>query len=241
MDENINLEDAFGDMAQEEFAPQAEQAQTPQEVEPEMVSTVTPEEAAQEAVSAPEQFDPSVIQNEMQSQSDAIAELARNIALMNEPKVEKPTSEPTEEDMIRERARKELGLDELDAKFKKQEEMLKQQNEYIEHIRQQDAIKARESEFKSMEQEFGNIDREAIQNHIMEVGKTNPNLADALNSPEGVRMLLKQGVGAVVKTPDAITPSASGTDVNVSDATSRVLEGKGTSDDFGDLLASYAM
>ena len=159
---------------------------------------------------------------------------------MNEPKQpEEPKYEPTEEDMIRERARKELGLDELDNKFKMQEEALKQQNAYIEQMKQQEAIRQREQEFNSMEKEFGNIDREAIQNHIIEVGKTNPNLAEALNSPEGVRMLLKQGVGAVVKKPDSITPSASGTDVNTSDAASRIYNGKGTEDDFGSLLESY--
>ena len=238
--EGIELENAFGDMANEEMGLAPETPQEAPQAQEAMVDTQTPEEAAQEAVQAPESFDPSVIQNEIKSQSDAIAELARSIALMNEPKQpEQPKYEPTEEDMIRERARKELGLDDLDNKFKAQEESLKKQNEYIEQMKQQEAIRQREQEFKSMEQEFGNIDREAIQNHIIEVGKTNPNLAEALNSPEGVRMLLKQGVGAVVSKPDAITPSASGTDVNTSDSVSRVLEGKGTSDDFGALLESY--
>ena len=235
--DNIDLEQGFADMAMGNEAPMVEpQASV---VEDAMVSTVTPEEAAQEAVLAPEGFDPSVIQSQIQSQSDAISELAKSIATMNEPKVEQPKYEPTEEDMIRQRARKELGLDELDSKFKMQEEALKQQNEYIEQMKQQETVRQREQEFNSMEKEFGNIDREAIQNHIVEVGKTNPNLAEALNSPEGVRMLLKQGVGAVVKVPDNITPSASGTDVNTSDAASRVISGKGTSDDFGSLLESY--
>lgn len=238
--EEINLEQAFGEIAGVE--PEVAPTQEAQAQDDMVDARPVEEQVSQQAqdVNEPAGFDPSVITNQMQSQSDAIAKLAESIALMNEPKVEETVYEPTEEDLIRERARKELGLDEIENRYKQQEEMLKQQNAFIEQMKQQEVIRQREQEFQSMEKEFGSIDREAIQNHIIEVGKTNPNLADALNSPEGVRMLLKQGVGAVVNKPDNITPSASGTDINTSDAVSRVLEGKGTTDDFGDLLASYA-
>ena len=81
----------------------------------------------------------------------------------------------------------------------------------------------------------------SIQNKLVEIGKTNPQMAEAMNSPEGVRMLLQQGVGTVVNTPDPITPSASGNNVSIDDSASRVSGGKGTDEDFGALLESYVV
>jgi len=221
-----------------------------QEQQPEMIAqpeTIQPnaEPQAQESVPEPQQaqqapqFDPTQMNQAMASQSEQIAQIAQQMGQMNSRMPEQQQAPQTEEQMLQAKIKDDLGINQMESQFKEQQDMIAQQKQMMEQMQQQEMVRQRDAEFATMEKEFGNVDKQAIQNRLAEIGAKNPDLANALNSPEGVRMLLQQGVGAVVKTPDAITPSASGTNVGIDDSSSRVIKGEGTADDFGALLESH--
>ncbi len=200
----------------------------------------------QEAVAQPEQqaqqapqFDPSMMNQAMASQSQQIADIAEQMSQMNNRMPEQQAIPQTEEQMLQSKIKDDLGINQMEAQFKEQQDMIEQQKQMMSQMQEQENIRQRDAQFNSLQTEFGNIDKEAIQNKLVEIGKTNPQMAEAMNSPEGVRMLLQQGVGTVVKTPDPITPSANSNNVSIDDSVSRVAEGKGTNEDFGALLESY--
>ncbi len=224
----------------------AEQAGTQEMIEAPQTQAPSAEPSAQEAVAQPEaqteqpqQFDPTQMNNAMASQSEQIAQIAEQMSQMNARVPEQPQAPQSEEQMLQSKIKDDLGINQMEAQFKEQQGMIEQQREMMAQMQQQEAIRQRDAQFKTMETEFGNIDKEAIQNRLVEIGRTNPAMAEAMNSPEGVRMLLEQGVGTVNKTPDPITPSASGNNVSMDDSATRVLGGQGTNDDFGALLESY--
>ncbi len=196
---------------------------------------VEPTPVAEDPIQQPE-FNPAQLTDQMNDNAMAIQGIAKqmNDLTNNIPKPEAP--QPTEDDLLREQMKKDLGLDKMEEQFNAQKEIIDAQNKRLELQEQAEIKRGRELEFKSMEAEFGNVDRVAIQNKIMEIGKSNPALAEALNSPDGVRMLLSQGVGAVVKTPDAITPSASGQSVDTSNQVQALRDGNLNDSDFGQLL-----
>lgn len=199
------------------------------------VQQATQPEPAQEQIQEP-QFDPSNLSNQMNQQAEMIQSMAEQMNNMTNRIPEPQAPQPTEEDMLRQQMKKDLGLDEVEQKFKQQQDVLKQQEQMLAKMQEAEMARTREAEFKTMEAEYGNIDRVAIQNKIMEIGKTNPDLADALNSPDGVRMLLNQGVGAVTAKPDSITPSSSGQDVDMSNQVDQLKAGTLEDSAFGELL-----
>ena len=215
-------------------------AMVSQEASPDPVMPDGGETAPQiEPVQQAPQFDPAQMQEAMSAQSAQIENIAKQMGEMNSKVPEATQAQATEEEMLQAKIREDLGINKMEEQYKQQQDIMNQQKAQLDQMQQQEIARQRESEFKSLEAEYGNIDREVIQNKLAEIGKANPALADALNSPEGVKMLLAQGIGAVVKTPDPITPSANGGDVSNADASSRVMAGEGTEADFGDLLASY--
>ena len=226
----------------------AEQGEAVDQSMIEAPATVVPsaEPAQQEAVQQPQQevqqpaqFDPSQMNQAMASQSEQIAQIAEQMSQMNNRIPEQQIAPETEEQMLQNKIKDDLGINQMESQFKQQADMIEQQKQMMQQMQQAEQVRQRDAQFASMEQEFGNIDKEAIQNKLVEIGKTNPQMAEAMNSPEGVRMLLSQGVGAVVNKPDAITPSASSNNMSMDDASSRVSSGSGTADDFGALLESY--
>ena len=193
----------------------------------------------QQETQQPQQFDPTQMNQAMASQSEQIAMIAEQMGQMNSRIPEQPQVAQSEEQMLQSKIKEDLGISQMEAQFKEQQDMINQQKEMMAQMQQAEMVRQRDSQFQAMQSEFGNIDKEAIQNRLVEIGRTNPQMAEAMNSPEGVRMLLQQGVGTVVKTPDPITPSASGNNVSIDDSSSRVTSGQGTNDDFGALLESY--
>ena len=222
----------------------AEEAGVQEMIEQPATAQPSAEPAQQEAVAQPEaqpaqQFDPTQMNQAMASQSEQIAMIAEQMGQMNSRIPEQPQVAQSEEQMLQSKIKDDLGINQMEAQFKEQQKMINQQKEMMAQMQQAEMVRQRDSQFQAMQSEFGNIDKEAIQNRLVEIGKTNPQMAEAMNSPEGVRMLLQQGVGTVVKTPDPITPSASGNNVSIDDSASRVTSGQGTNDDFGALLESY--
>lgn len=222
----------------------AEEAGVQEMIEQPATAQPSAEPAQQEAVAQPEaqpaqQFDPTQMNQAMASQSEQIAMIAEQMGQMNSRIPEQPQVAQSEEQMLQSKIKDDLGINQMEAQFKEQQKMIDQQKEMMAQMQQAEMVRQRDSQFQAMQSEFGNIDKEAIQNRLVEIGKTNPQMAEAMNSPEGVRMLLQQGVGTVVKTPDPITPSASGNNVSIDDSASRVTSGQGTNDDFGALLESY--
>ena len=194
------------------------------------------EDNVQEAQEQQAQFDTEALNNQLNEQSLAMQEMAKNISDLtnNVPKPQVP--QPTEDDILREQMKKDLGLDKMEAQFKQQQELMNAQQKQLELQQQAEVERTRDMQFKAMEKEYGNIDKVALQNRILEMEKTNPALAEAMNSPDGVRMLLEQGVGVVNKTPDPITASATSSDVDVSDSVKSLADGNLSDAEFGDLL-----
>lgn len=241
-----NMEQGFAELAG--VTPEVQNMEQPMVEEPAVPapSDVTPAsegvaqpEVQEQQLQQPPQFDPSQLTQVMTSQSEQIAQIAQQMSQMNSRIPEQQQAPQTEEEMLQAKIREDLGINKIEEQYKQQTEMLEQQKQMMAQMQAQEQARQRDMQFKSLEQEFGNIDKEAIQNRLVEIGKTNPQMAEALNSPEGIRMLLQQGVGTVVATPDPITPSANSNNVGIDDSASRVLEGKGTDDDFGALLESY--
>lgn len=182
------------------------------------------------------QFDPSALEGQMNQQAQQMQEMARQMEQVTNRIPEPQAPQATEQEMLQAQVKKDLGIDKMEERYAAQDQKMQAQQKQLEQMQQAETVRSRENEFKTMEAEYGNIDRLAIQNKIVEIGKTNPALAEALNSPDGVRMLLSQGVGAVVATPDAITPSASGTDVDSSALYGKLEAGTASDADFGDML-----
>ena len=199
-----------------------------------VTESTTPEPEAQQEQEP--QFDTSALTEQINSQSQAMDAMAKNISDLtnNIPKPQAP--QPTEEDILRNQMKKDLGLDKMEEQFKAQEQRIEQQQQQIAIQEQAEISRNREYEFKTMEAQYGSIDKVAVQNKILEVRKTNPELANALISPDGVRMLLSQGVGVVDKNPDPITPSASGQEVDNSAQLKSLADGSLSDADFGALL-----
>ena len=241
MDES-QLGDLLGEAVTGE-APVADQAAGADmintEVAPEASPTdgqVAAEPQAEDPAQAQPQYDPSIMEAQINQQAQAMQQMAAQMEQMTKNQPEPQAPQMSEQELLQQQVKKDLGLDKMEERYAQQDQMMKQQQEQLAQMQQIETQRQRDSEFKSMESEFGNIDRLAIQNKITEIGKTNPALAEALNSPDGVRMLLSQGVGAVTAKPDAITPSASGTDVDSSSLYNKLGEGTATDEDFGDML-----
>lgn len=242
------LEAGFGDLATELMGgeeagageQQAENAmeqpagevQQPQSPEPKMIE--------EKKVEQPPQFDPNAINELISKQSQQIEQISKQLdTIANEKNFAQEEKSLTDEELMQQKVKDELGISEMEKKFQDQQALIQKQQEAMAKMQEMEAQKAREREFKSLEKEFGNIDRDVIQNKIEEIAKSNPQLAESLNSPEGVRMLLSQGVGVVNKQPDPITPSASNNSLGIDDSIGRVTSGKGTEEDIGALLESY--
>lgn len=195
---------------------------------------VTAEPAPQ--VPSTPQFDPSVLEGQMNQQAQQMQQMAQDMERITSRVPEPVAPQPSEQDMLQAQVKKDLGIDKMEERYAQQDTQMKAQQEQLQAMQQQETVRQRDAEFKSMEADFGNIDKLAIQNKIVEIGKTNPALAEALNSPDGVRMLLGQGVGTVTATPDPITPSASGTDTDASSLYGKLSDGSATDADFGDML-----
>ena len=237
MDEQQDLGALLGEAVTGEAAPTGDMINTEVPTEPAATDgqqAAIPEPQMQEQQQP--QYDPSILEGQMNQQAAQMEQMAAQMEQMTNRIPEPQAPQASEQEMLQQQVKKDLGIDKMEARYAQQDEAMKAQQQQLAQMQEAEMIRGRESEFKSMEAEFGNIDRLAIQNKIVEMGKTNPALAEAMNSPEGVRMLLSQGVGTVAQTPDAITPSASGTDIDSSSMYNKLGTGEATDEDFGDML-----
>ena len=184
-------------------------------------------------------FDPTMFNTQFASQSDQINAIAKQMEQLGSriPEPQKPA--PTEQEVIAQELKRQLGIDGLEGKLTQQEQLINEQNQKLAQYEAYQQRLEAEKALSSLEVEFGAFDREVIKNKIAEIGKTNPALAEALNSPDGARMLLSQGVGLVNNTPDAITPSSNNTDIGSDQTLDRIRDGKASQDDFGSMLLQY--
>jgi len=126
---------------------------------PEMVSTeetpepsptdgeqvATPQPEIQEEPVQQQQMDNSVLTEQLNQQSVAMQEMAKQINDMtnNIPKPEAP--QPTEEDVLRNQMKKDLGLDKIEAQYQKQQELIDAQNKQIELQQQAEIARSRDA------------------------------------------------------------------------------------------------
>lgn len=184
-------------------------------------------------------FDPTQFDNTLASQTEQIQAIAQQMEQLNGRIPEPQAPAPTEQEVIAQELKKQLGIDGLEGKLTEQEKIIQAQNEQLAQYQAFQQQQQAQQEFAKLESEFGQFDKEVLQNKIMEIGQTNPQLAEALNSPEGARMLLSQGVGIAQRNPDPVTPSSNNTDVGADQTLDRIREGQATQDDFGQALLGY--
>lgn len=221
------MADDIGTQLMENLAPTASEA------------PVAQEPVVEAPVEQAPAFDPTQFDNQFASQSDQIAQIAQQMEQLGTRIPEQQAPAPTEQEVIAQELKKQLGIDGLENKLGEQASTIEQQNQMLQQFQQMQQQAQAEKAFTQLETEFGAIDKTVLQNKIVEISQSNPALAEALNSPEGARMLLAQGVGVVTATPDQITPSSNNTDVGSDNTLDRIRDGKASQEDFGQAFMDF--
>jgi hypothetical protein len=222
-------EDQISEALVNEVSPQVEQEVAPQEVAPQTPQVPT--------------FDPTMLEAMAQGQEQVgqkLGNLEASLQAIQEAQMKANAPTPTEEEMIKAKLAEDLGLGDIKNQLQEKDQTIEEMKSMLQEFKQQQEIQSRQRAVEDMSNRIDGFDEQLIINELEQMNQVNPQMAQALNNPQGWEMLWNSKfAGQFAKKPDPITPSeTSGGEYSQSMA-NRFSENKATEDDIGDMLLSY--
>jgi hypothetical protein len=212
------------------------------EVSPQVEQEVAPQEVAPQAPQVPT-FDPAMLEAMAQGQEQVgqkLGNLEASLQAIQEAQMQANAPTPTEEEMIKAKLAEDLGLGDIKNQLQAKDQTIEEMKSMLQEFKQQQEISQRQQAVEDMSKRLDGFDEQLIIKELEQMNQVNPQMAQALNNPQGWEMLWNSKfANQYAKKPDPITPSETSGGEYSQNIASRFDQRTATEDDIGELLMSY--